>query len=249
MRHSLLALCGSLAISSAAADQLQCGNKSIALQDSRIISITHEDGSTHKGAGVADYWQYNGKAIKHKLDTKWLTCGSKPKSSDELAAETAAKFANNPKLHGLTVQDGKLMTRYAKQLLAHDSDCKYIVDGAKSSVRKDMYYIDCRNVRGDSERRWITSTELRSGQLTGSNTVSNNAAVELCHVQLRAKLSNPASYDPNTLGITSREIHEIGRNVVTIEFSAKNSLGQLAKYRGECLLERGRALETTVKQR
>lgn len=113
-----------------------------------------------------------------------------------------------------------------------------------------MYYVDCRNSRGESERRWITRNELLSGRVAaGTNIVSDEVAIDVCHKQLKAKVTNPSTYNPAIMAVTSRTIPEMGRNLVTVEFSAKNSMGAESKFRGECLIENGQPLETKLQQR
>lgn len=231
------------------AEAVHCGNKKIVVQDGKVTQITHEDGSTHTGASASENWQYNGKNLKHRLDTKAISCGTKPKSRDELAAESASKFTQSPALHGLSVGEAKLLSTYARKLMVTDPTCTYLVDGAKSTQRKDMYYLDCRDERGEVQRRWLSRGDLADGDIkTGSSTISNDVAERVCHDQLRSKVVIPSTYRPSALGTTSRAIPENGRNVVEIEFAAKNNLGAETKYRGKCIIENGRSLEVTVQQ-
>ena len=237
-------------VSTAQAETVHCGNKTIVVQDGKLTQITHEDGSIHTGDSVSENWQYNGKSIKHRLETKAIPCGTKPRSKDELAAESAAKFTQNPTLHGLSAREAKLLSTYARKLMAADPTCAYLVDGAKSTQRKDMYYLDCRDQQGEVQRRWLSRGDLAGGNIQeGSSTIRNEAAERVCHDQLRSKVVIPSTYRPSVLGTTSRAIPENGRNVVEVEFTAKNSLGGETKYRGKCIIENGRSLEVTVQQR
>ncbi|MBV5336985.1 MAG: hypothetical protein J0653_03105, partial [Deltaproteobacteria bacterium] len=224
-------------MTTAQAETIHCGNKTIVVQDGKLTQITHEDGSTHSGGSISENWQYNGKSIKHRLDTKAIPCGTKPKSRDELSAESAAKFTQNPSLYGLSVGEAKLLSKYARKLMAMDSTCVFLVDGAKSTQRKDMYYIDCRDVRGEVQRRWLSRGDLAGGDIkAGPSTIGNDSAERVCHDQLRSKVAIPSTYRPSSLGTTSRAVPENGRNIVEIEFSAKNSLGGESTYRGKCII-------------
>ena len=88
----------------AKAETINCGLKTITVQNGKIDQIRHEDGTIHSGSSVSDNWVYDGKSIKHRLMDDRIPCGTKPKSRDEIIAELSSVFIKNPSLHGMDKQ-------------------------------------------------------------------------------------------------------------------------------------------------
>lgn len=233
------------------AETIHCGLKTITVQNGKITHLRHEDGTVHSGSAVADNWSYNGKSIKNRYDDKPIQCGTKPKSRDEIISELSSRFVANPKLYGMDKQEAKWMMSYTSNLMITDKNCHLLVDAAKSSQRKDTFYIDCNNQSGQSRRYWVSRNDLKEGSVKPPATpISTTAAVELCNAELRSKTAHPATYNPSLLtGTTSRVVEANGRNVVSIDFSAKNAFGVEGKFQGKCILEAGRLIEATIADR
>jgi len=232
----------------ATAEVITCGPKTITVEGGKLVRIKHEDGTVHSGGSVSQNWVYDGKSIKHNLLDNKIPCGTKPMTREETIASLSKRFSENPSLYGLNAKEGHAMTAYAAGLMNSSSTCHLLVDGAKSTQRAGMYWIDCNDKSGTSRRHWISEGDLLQGQVREAvKPISESAAIELCNKELRARTTNPSTYDPAILtGTSSRTIVANGRNVVEIRFSAKNSFGVEGDYLGKCILEGGRMLEVTV---
>lgn len=235
----------------AKAETINCGLKTITVQNGKINQIRHEDGTIHSGSSVSENWNYDGKSIKHRLDDDRIQCGTKPKARDEIIEELSSRFIRNPTLHGMNKQEARWMTSYTANLMKTDKNCHLLVDASKSTLRKEMFYIDCNDHSGNSRRYWVSRDDLKAGNSTPPATpISEAAAIDICNKELRSKAINPATYNPSLLtGTTSRTVKSNGRNVVEIDFSAKSAIGVEGKFRGRCILESGRLIEATVKNR
>ena len=232
----------------ATAEVITCGPKTITVEGGKLVRIKHEDGTVHSGGSVSRNWVYDGKSIKHNLLDNKIPCGTKPMTREETVASLSKRFSENPSLYGLNAKEGQAMTAYAARLMNSSSTCHLLVDGAKSTQRAGMYWIDCNDKSGTSRRHWISEGDLLQGQVREAvKPISESSAIELCNKELRARTTNPSTYDPAILtGTSSRTIVANGRNVVEIRFSAKNSFGVEGDYLGKCILEGGRMLEVTV---
>lgn len=235
----------------AKAETIDCGLKTIIVQNGKLTQIKHEDGTIHSGSSVSDNWGYDGKSIKHRLMDDRIPCGTKPKSRDEVIAELSSRFIKNPSLYGMDKQEAKWMASYTTNLMKTDKNCHLLVDAAKSTQRKETYYIDCNDHSGNSHRYWVSLGDLKAGNTRPpAMPVSESAAIDICNTELRSKATNPATYNPALLtGTTSRIVKANGRNIVEIDFSAKSAIGIEGKFRGRCILESGRLIEATVNNR
>lgn len=232
------------------AEELTCGLKTVTVRDGKVVKIRHEDGSVHNEPSGSRYWSYDGKSIKHSLLNDRIPCGSEPKSRADIIESLSSRFKENPDLYGMTAAEGVAMAAYVQDLMRSENSCHLLVDGAKSTQRLGMYYLDCNDKSGSSRRHWVSESDLRQGTLREAlKPISKGAAVEICNKELKAHTSNPSTYDPAILtGASSRTIAANGRNVVEIRFSAKNSFGVEGDFLGKCILEGGRMLEVTVSE-
>jgi len=235
----------------AKAETINCGLKTITVQSGKLTQIKHEDGTIHSGNSVSDNWSYDGKSIKHRLMDDRIPCGTKPKSRDEVVAELSSRFIKNPSLYGMDKQEARWMASYTANLMKTDKNCHLLVDAAKSTQRKETFYIDCNDHSGSSHRYWVSRGDLKAGNSRPPATpVSEAAAIDICNTELRSKATNPSTYNPSLLtGTTSRIVKANGRNIVEIDFSAENALGVEGKFRGRCILESGRLIEATFENR
>ena len=235
----------------AKAETINCGLKTITVQSGKLTQIKHEDGTIHSGNSVSDNWSYDGKSIKHRLMDDRIPCGTKPKSRDEVVAELSSRFIKNPSLYGMDKQEARWMASYTANLMKTDKNCHLLDDAAKSTQRKESFYIDCNDRTGNTHRYWVTRSDLKSGNSRPpAKPVSEAAAIDICNTELRSKATNPSTYNPSLLtGTTSRIVKANGRNIVEIDFSAENALGVEGKFRGRCILESGRLIEATFENR
>lgn len=235
----------------AKAATINCGLKTITVQNGKINQITHEDGTIHSGSSVSNNWSYDGKSIKHKLMDDRIPCNTKPKSRNEVISELSAVFIKDPSLHGMNKQEAQWMTSYTADLMKTDKNCYLLVDASKSTQRKEMFYIDCNDRTGVKRRYWVSRDDLKTGnQKPSAAPVSKATAIDICNTKLRLKTTNPTTYNPSLLtGTTSRTVVANGRNIVEIDFSAKSAIGVEEKFRGRCILESGRLIEVTIAPR
>ncbi len=250
---TLIVTFATIAISAqiAKAETINCGLNTITIQNGKISKIKHEDGTIHQGNSVSDNWTYDGKSIKHRYMNDRIQCGSKPKSREEVITELSSRFVNDPSLYGMDKQEAQWMASYTANLMKTDKNCHLLIDAAKSTQRKETFYIDCNDHSGNSNRYWLSRSDLKNGNSKPpALPVSEASAIDICNKDLRSKVTNPATYKPALLtGTTSRIIKANGRNVVEIDFSAKSAIGIEGKFRGRCILESGRLIETTIKNR
>lgn len=234
--------------SNVTAEEITCGPKTITVEGGKLVRIKHEDGTVHSGGSVSRNWVYDGKSIMHNLLKKKIPCGTKPMTRGETVASLSKRFSENPSSYGLSAKEGQAMTAYAARLMNSSGTCHLLVDGAKSTQRAGMYWIDCNDKSGTSRRHWISERDLLQGTIREAvKPISERAATEICSKELKARTTNPSTYDPAILtGTSSRTIAANGRNVVEIRFSAKNSFGVEGDFLGKCILEGGRMLEVTV---
>lgn len=232
----------------AKAETINCGLKTIIVQNGKIDQIKHEDGTIHSGSSVSDNWGYDGKSIKHRLVDDRISCGTKPKSRVEIIAELSSRFVKNPSLHGMDKQEARWMTSYTANLMKTDKNCHLLVDASKSTQRKDTFYIDCNDHSGNSRRYWVSRSDLKAGNSSPPATsVSDAVATEICNTELRSKANNSGTYKPSLLTSTSsRSVKANGRNIVEINFNVKRTNGVEGKFRGRCILESGRLIEATI---
>lgn len=233
------------------ANTMTCGLKTVTLSGNKVTKIVHEDGTVHEGASVSGNWTYDGKEITHRLLGTAIPCGTKAKSRDEVIAELSGQFSKNPKSYGMTPQEANLMGAYVAKLMRSDANCHLLVDAAKSTSRQGMFYVDCNDRQSKTKRFWLSESDLKAGTLKKvASTIPSGDAITICNAQLKAKTTNPSTYDPSlTLGTRSQVIEGAGRNVVEIEFKAGNALGVTKNYLGRCILEGGAVIELTVKDR
>lgn len=233
------------------ANTLTCGLKKVTLSGNAITKIVHEDGTVHTGSSVSNNWTYDGKSITHRIMKKPIPCSSKAKSRDEIIAELSGRFSKNPKSYGMTSQEAALMGDYTAKLMKQDNACHLLVDAAKSTSRKGMFYIDCNDKQSKTKRYWVSQSDLRAGAMKkAASPVSSNDAISICNKELKARTTNPSTYDPSlALGTTSRVIKRTGRNVVEINFEASNAFGVVGQYIGRCILESGSPIEVTIGDR
>lgn len=247
---NLALICACLFVHQVAkADTIHCGLKTIIVQNGKINQITHEDGTIHSGSSISENWAYDGKSIKHRLFDESIQCNTKPKTRNEIIEELSSRFIKNPSIHGMDKQEARWMTSYTSNLMQTDKNCHLLVDGSKSTQRKNTFFIDCNDQSGSPNRYWVSRDDLKAGNSRPSATpVSESKAIEICNAELRSQTTNPSTYDPSLLtGTTIRALKANGRNDVEIDFSAANKLGVTSKFRGRCILESGRLIEATIK--
>lgn len=234
---------------SANANTVSCGLKTITLNGSNITKIIHEDGTIHTGRSISENWSYDGKSIKHRLIDDPIPCGNAPKNRDEVIKELSSSFTKNPKIHGMSKEEAKLMSEYSANLMRNDSSCHLLVDGAKSKSDSGSYYIDCNDKNSKTRRYWLSEKELKNGILKKALApVSSQDAISICNEELKSRVSHPSSYDPSlVLGTSNKSIERNGRNVVEISFKASNALGVIKKYKGSCVLEAGSLIDISIK--
>lgn len=233
------------------ANTLTCGLKTVTLSGNTIAKIVHEDGTIHAGGSVSNNWTYDGKSIKHRLMDDAIPCGTKTKSRDEVIAELSGNFSKDPKSYGMSPQEARLMGQYTAKLMRQDSSCYLLVDAAKSPSQQGMFYIDCNDRQSQTRRYWVSESDLKEGVIKKPATpVSSSDAISICNSELKARTTNPSTYDPSLiLGASSRAIERTGRNLVEIDFKAANSFGVVGKYVGRCILESGAPIEVTINDR
>lgn len=230
---------------------INCGLTKIKVQKGQIIWIQHEDGTVQSGVGVSSNWTYDGKSIKHNLMRDAIPCGTQEKNREEVINELSSRFQNQPNVYGFTQSQGKWMSEYTAKLMRSGTTCYLMVDAARSEQRKNMFYIDCNDRRGQSHRYWVSSEDLKSGTLRPpSSSIDEGVAFQMCNAELRSRTTNPATYDPAVFtGTISRTVEEVGRNIVEINFTAANAFGVESKYKGECVLESGNVIDVSISER
>lgn len=240
-----------LASTSTRGETLSCGLKTVTLSGNTITKIVHEDGTVHTGGSVSNNWSYDGKSITHNIMREPISCSSKAKSRNEVITELSGRFSKNPKSYGMTAHEANLMGKYTAKMMWQDSACHLLVDAAKSNSRQGMFYIDCNDKQSKTKRYWVSESDLAGGTVKKAATpVSSSDAISICNKELKARTTNPSTYDPAlTLGTSSRAIDSTGRNVVEIDFKAANSFGVVGKYVGRCILESGSPIEVTIQAR
>ncbi len=240
-----------LASSGANANTLTCGLKTVTLSGNTITKIVHEDGTVHTGGSISNNWTYDGKSITHRIMNEPIACSSKAKSRDEVIAELSGRFSKNPRSHGMTAQEANLMGKYTAKLMRQDDSCHLLVDAAKSTSRQGMFYVDCNDKQSNTKRYWVSESDLAGGSVKKAATpVSSSDAISICNNELKARATNPSTYEPSlTLGTSNRAVERTGRNVVEINFEAANSFGVVGKYIGSCILESGLPIEVTIRDR
>jgi len=233
------------------ATTLTCGLKKVTVQGNQITKIVHEDGTVHTGASVSKNWKYDGTSIKHRLFDKSISCGNKPKSRGEIIDELSGKFTEKPSLYGMNQQEAEQMKAYTANLMKTDNACHLLVDAAKSTSRKEMFYVDCNDKSSNTKRYWVSENELKQGiAKKATSPVSESLAKEICSRELKKRTNNPSTYDPSlVLGASNQTVERTGRNVVEIEFKASNAFGVEGKYIGRCILEGGAPIEVTIRER
>ena len=237
--------------SSAGATTLYCGSKTVTLSGNTVVKIIHEDGTVHDGASISKWWSYDGKAIMHSRLQERLLCSTKAKSRNEIIEELSGRFSKNPKVHGMTAQEAKLMGQYTAMLMRQESSCHLLVDASKSTQRQGMFFIDCNDQQAKTKRIWISESDLKQGVVKqAAAPISTSKAISICNDALKSRTKNKSTYDPAlTLGTVSRTVERTGRNVVEIDFKAANSYGVVGKYVGSCILESGSLMEVTINER
>ena len=247
----ILVVLALLAASNANAKTLTCGLKAVTVRGNTITKIVHEDGTVHSGSSLSNNWTYDGKSITHRIMKKPISCSSRGKKRDEVIAELSGRFSNNPESYGMTVQEAGQMRRYTAKLMRQDNACHRLVDAAKSTSRQGMFYIDCNDKQSRTKRFWVSESDLAGDSIRKAATpVPSSDAISICNKELKSRTTNPGTYDPALiLGTSSRAIESTGRNVVEIDFEAKNSFGVIGKYVGRCILESGSLIEITVRDR
>lgn len=245
----LFLLCASTGLANA--NTFTCGLKTVTVSGNTITKIVHEDGTVHTGGSVAKNWNYDGKSITHNLIKDPISCGNKEKSRAEVIAELSSALSKNPKSYGMTPNEANLMVKYTTKLMNEDQSCHLLVDAGKSTQRKGMFYIDCNDKRANTRRFWISENDLAGGSLKGPRTpISIGEATLVCNKELKARTTNPGTYDPSlVLGTSSTAIERTGRNIVEIYFEAKNSFGVVGKYVGNCILESGVPIEVMIRNK
>ena len=233
------------------ATTLTCGLKKVTVQGNQITKIVQEDGTVHTGASVSKNWTYDGTSIKHRLFDKSISCGNKPKSREEIIDELSGKFTEKPSLYGMNQQEAEQMKTYSANLMKTENACHLLVDAAKSTSRKGMFYVDCNDKSSKTKRYWVSENELKQDiAKNATSPVSESLAKEICSRELKKRTNNPSTYDPSlVLGASNRTVERTGRNVVEIEFKASNTYGVEGKYVGQCILEGGSPIEVTIRDR
>ena len=179
-----------------ASETVICGLKTVTVQSGSITQIKHEDGTVHTGGSVSNNWTYNGSSIKHRLFGDPIPCGTKPKTRDETIEELSSRFVENPAMYDMTLQEAELMTSYTASLMRNDDQCHLLVDASKSTSRKGMFFIDCNDLSSTTRRFWISETDLANGSLIEATApVSETAALQICSQELKARTTNPSTYD------------------------------------------------------
>lgn len=231
------------------AETLHCGLKTVTIKNGTITKIKHEDGTVH--TSVSDNWSFDGKAIKHRFDDEPIPCSTQQKTREETIGELSQRFMEKPELHGMTEEEAKWMSAYTESLMKTDPKCYLLVDASKSTQRKNMFFIDCNNKAGKGHRYWVSKDDLQKGsKVSAAAPIPKDDALKLCNMELKARTSNPSTYDPALLtGSVSRVTESNGRNAVEINFTAKNDFGLERKFTGKCLFESGKILEVTVQKR
>lgn len=148
-------------------------------------------------------------------------------------------------------QEAEQMKVYTANLMETDNACHLLVDAAKSTSRKEIFYVDCNDKSSNTKRYWISKNELKQGTAKNATSpVSESLAKQICNRELQKRTNNPSTYDPSLiLGASSRKIERTGRNVVEIEFKASNAFGVEGQYIGRCILEGGSSIEVTIRDR
>jgi hypothetical protein len=233
------------------ATTLTCGLKKVTVQGNKITKIVHEDGTVHTGASVSKNWKYDGASIKHRLFDKSISCGNKSKNREEIIDELSGKFTEKPSLYGMNQKEAEQMKAYTANLMKTDNACHLLVDAAKSTSRKGMFYVDCNDKSSNTKRYWLSENELKQGiAKKATSPVSESLAKEICSRELKKRTNNPSTYEPSlVLGASNQTVERTGRNVVEIEFKASNAFGVEGKYIGRCILEGGAPIEVTIRDR
>jgi len=171
-----------ISIQVAKAEALTCGLKSVTVKNGKIIKIRHEDGTIHTGGSVSNNWSYNGKSIKHRYMSNRTQCGLKPKSRNEVIAELSSRFIKNPSHFSMDKEEAKWMGKYTAKLMNTDKKCHLLSDAAKSTKRKDAFYIDCNDRSGNSHRYWVSRSDLKAGKSGKAMTpISEVKAINICN--------------------------------------------------------------------
>ncbi|MBO1272543.1 hypothetical protein J3L11_12900 [Shewanella sp. 4t3-1-2LB] len=237
--------------SNAFAETLTCGLKTVTVAGKSVTKIMHEDGTVSSGSGVSNNWFYDGKSIRHRLLDEIIPCGNKPKSRNEVIEELSGQFVKKPDIYGMNKREAELIKKYTANLMNTNAQCYLLIDAAKSTSRKNSFYIDCHDKSSHKSRIWVSMNELEQGiTKQPASPLANRAAIDVCSNALKGKVTNSSTYNPSLLlGSKNITYNATGRNVVDIEFEASNKLGVAGKYNGHCVLEGGKPIEVTIKER
>lgn len=228
-------------------DVLYCGFKTLTIVNGQITQIIHEDGTVHQGVNVANNWSYDGRSIKH-IKGEVIACGNEAKTRDEVIKELSSRFKVKPEINGMDQQEGELMAQYTLEMMKKDPACFLVSDASKSTSREGMFYIDCNDQDKNKHRYWISAENLYNQNLVESvQSVSDQDAISICNDALKSNVIYSATYSPSlNTGSSNKSIESNGRNIVDIEFSAKNEIGSTIDFSGRCILENGNVIEVTA---
>lgn len=231
-------------------DVVYCGFKTVTIVNGKVTQIIHEDGTVHQGVNVASNWSYDGKSIKH-LKGEEISCGNVAKTRDEVIKELSSRFKIKPEINGMDQQEGELMAQYTLEMMQKNPACFLVVDASKSTSREGMFYIDCNDQDHNKHRYWVSAENLNNKQLVDSaQSVTDQEAILTCNDALKANAVYPSTYSPSlNTGSSNKSIESNGRNIVEVEFSAKNETGSTTDFNGRCILENGNVIEVTADPR
>lgn len=231
------------------AKTLTCGLKTITLSGNAITKIVHEDGTVHTGPSVANNWTYDGTSITHRIIGDALACSSTVRTREEVITELSGRFTKNPRSFGMTPKEASLMQTYSANLMRQNNACHLLVDAAKSTSRKGMFFIDCNDKQAQTKRFWVSEADLAAGSLKKpAAPMSRPQALAQCNAELRARTFIPNTYVSASSPTRNQVIERTGRNVVEVDFEAVSALGNVTGYVGRCTFESGTPIEVTIRE-
>jgi len=226
-----------------------CGLKTIEIVDNSLVRIIHASGEASSGG---KYWKYDGDTLVHELlPESEMQCSKDAPTREFVVDSLSSVFLEKRKVYGFGKKEAKRFSAYTKKMMEEDNSCWTVTDGSKSSNRSGWYYVDCLSKSKEQKRWWVDKRMLKKVRLgEPSEALDAYAARDLCNEELKYRVNNPSTYDPSLLtGTSSNVIAATGKNIVSIDFSAKNSFNLELEFVGVCDFEDGKLKDVRIQER
>lgn len=141
--------------------------------------------------------------------------------------------ADTPKIYNAWgekwINDINAMMPQAVNSVANNPKCDEPVDIGLSMERSKpkenaVFFVDCKN----QQRFYVEKSQLNDGANITSESEQLQDAVKYipeCEKAVKATLNHPETFDKKTLSTQARKADVTGNVVITMPFTAKNSLG------------------------